>query len=29
MALPGSGDNEGRYVVVQNFSEELRRLAPD
>jgi serine/threonine-protein kinase len=29
MALPASEAAEGRYVVVQNFDAELRRLVPD
>jgi dipeptidyl aminopeptidase/acylaminoacyl peptidase len=27
-ALPDSGDNKDRYVVVENFGEELKRLVP-
>jgi hypothetical protein len=27
-ARPDSGDDDGRYVVVENFGEELKRLAP-
>jgi serine/threonine-protein kinase len=27
-ARPDSGDDDGRYVVVENFGEELKRLVP-